>query len=157
MLLGGTPQFLEDTRRGLFSYEALRSRLADGRFADVGYQNLSAPVIRLRRLSDNELLALLHRLTVLFSSREDAPARITPEEMEIFLRHALSRAGADEMVTPREIIRDYLTLLTILRDHPQASFAEMMTKSSMTPSETEGTRDAAPTAGARVLPFDLEL
>ena len=159
VLLGGTPQFLEDTRRGLFSYEALRSRLADGRFSEVGYQNLSAPVIRLRRLSDNELLALLQRLTILFSAKEGADARITPEEMQEFLRHALSRAGADEMVTPREIIRDYLTLLSILRDNGAVSFSEVMSRSS----SSDGTRDAsesdrqsAPTA-PRVMPFDIEL
>ena len=55
LIFGGTPQFLEDTRRGLFSYEALRSRLSDGQFQKVGYKNLIGPVIRLRRLSDDEL------------------------------------------------------------------------------------------------------
>lgn len=159
VILGGTPQFLEDTRRGLFSYEALRSRLADGRFSEVGYQNLSAPVIRLRRLSDNELLALLSRLTILFSTREGVAARITPEEMQEFLRHALSRAGADEMVTPREIIRDYLTLLSILRDNPEASFAEMMNRSASTEaSSAQSEAQGAPsTSLPRVMPFDLEL
>ena len=58
VLFGGTPQFLEDTRRGLFSYDALKSRLADSRYTELGYRNLSGPVIRLRRLSDNELYAL---------------------------------------------------------------------------------------------------
>ena len=65
MVFGGTVQFLEDTRRGLFSYEALRSRLADSRFAEEGHISMTAPVIRLRRLSDNELLALLCRLAAL--------------------------------------------------------------------------------------------
>ena len=59
LILGGTPQFLEDTRRGLFSYEALRSRLCDSRFALGGYKNLIGPVIRLRRLSNEELFASL--------------------------------------------------------------------------------------------------
>ena len=62
VIFGGTPQFLEDTRRGLFSYDALKSRLSDSKYSDMGYQNLSSPVIRLRRLSDNELLALVKRL-----------------------------------------------------------------------------------------------
>ena len=159
VILGGTPQFLEDTRRGLFSYEALRSRLADGRFSEVGYQNLSAPVIRLRRLSDIELLALLQRLTILFSMREGADARITDEEMQDFLRNALSRAGADEMVTPREIIRDYLTLLSILRDNPSASFAEIMQRSvASAPSMQTNAGDAPVVSTApRIMPFDLEL
>ena len=126
VIFGGTPQFLEDTRRGLFSYEALRSRLADGRFSEAGYQNLSAPVIRLRRLSDNELLALIRRLTILFEQKEGITGVISPERMERFLRTTLARAGADEMVTPREIIRDYLTLLAILRDHPDADFDKLI-------------------------------
>ena len=65
MVLGGTPQFLEDPRRGLFGYEALRSRLCDSRFADAEFRNLIGPVIRLRRLSDDELFALIVRATAL--------------------------------------------------------------------------------------------
>ena len=123
VIFGGTPQFLEDNRRGLFSYDALRSRLADSKYSDMGYQNLSSPVIRLRRLSDNELLALVKRLTRLYAEREgmsDLP--LTDEQVEAFMNHALSRAGAEELITPREIIRDFLTLLNILRDNPGAKY-----------------------------------
>ena len=67
IVFGGTPQFLEDTRRGLFSYEALRSRLCDSRFALDGFRNLIGPVIRLRRLADDELLALIRRVTQLYA------------------------------------------------------------------------------------------
>ncbi|MBP5428032.1 MAG: ATP-binding protein [Clostridia bacterium] len=141
VIFGGTPQFLEDTRRGLFSYEALRSRLADGRFSEAGYQNLSAPVIRLRRLSDNELLALIRRLTILFEQKEGISGVISPERMETFLRVTLTRAGADEMVTPREIIRDYLTLLSILRDHPDADFDKLIAPTDL-PLSSEGEADA---------------
>lgn len=127
VVFGGTPQFLEDTRRGLFSYEALKSRLTDSRYAELGYQNLSSPVIRLRRLSDNELLALAKRLIKLHMQREgltDPP--LTEAEVEEFIRISTSRAGADIMITPREIIRDFLTLLNILRDNPTATFAELL-------------------------------
>ncbi len=127
VIFGGTPQFLEDTRRGLFSYDALRSRLADSRYSDMGYQNLSSPVIRLRRLSDNELLALVKRLTKLYAQREglEAPP-VTDAQIEMFLGHALARAGAEELITPREIIRDFLTLLNILRDNPGATFEKLI-------------------------------
>ncbi len=131
VVFGGTPQFLEDTRRGLFSYEALKSRLSDSTYADMGYQNLSSPVIRLRRLSDNELLALVKRLTKLYAEREGSQALpLTDEQIEKFMKTALSRAGAAEMVTPREIIRDYLTLLNILRDNKSASFGDLVDKVS---------------------------
>lgn len=138
VIFGGTPQFLEDTRRGLFSYDALKSRLADSKYSGVGYQNLSSPVIRLRRLSDNELLALVKRLTKLYMQREglDTPP-VTNEEINVFMNTALSRAGAEEMITPREIIRDFLTLLNILRDNPTATFANLVSKVAFTKPEDE--------------------
>ena len=127
VVFGGTPQFLEDTRRGLFSYEALKSRLTDSKYSELGYQNLSTPVIRLRRLSDNELLALVKRLTKLYMQKENTlEPPLADSEIELFVRKATARAGADSLITPREIIRDYLTLLNILRDNPNASFAELI-------------------------------
>ena len=160
VIFGGTPKFLEDTRRGLFSYEALKSRLEDSRYAELGFQNLSSPVIRLRRLSDNELLALVRRLTRLYSEREglDAPL-LTDDEISDFMRQALSRTGADEMITPREIIRDYLTLLNILRDNKDASFAELIGKLKFTrAADTE--QEVAPStknAPNKVNLFDIEI
>ena len=127
VVFGGTPQFLEDPRRGLFSYDALKSRLADSKYTEMGYRNLSAPVIRLRRLSDNELLALVMRLTKLYQQKEGSEkAPLGDAEIKVFLDKALSKAGAEEMVTPREIIRDYLTLLNILRDNKEATFEGIM-------------------------------
>ncbi len=128
LVLGGTPQFLEDNRRGLFSYEALRSRLCDSRFTPEGYKNLIGPVIRLRRLSDDELLALIVRMTRLYSQYYKWDARITDEEMQHFLKICLSRAGADSMITPREMLRDYMTLLNILLQNEDATFASIVEK-----------------------------
>lgn len=128
IVLGGTPQFLEDGRRGLFSYEALRSRLADARFAEgstVPLKNMMSPVIRLRRLSDNELYALCLRLSALHAQYYGTEIAVSDAETEAFLSEELSRAGADEMVTPREIIRDYVTLLDLLYQNPHAHFADM--------------------------------
>jgi len=127
VIFGGTPQFLEDTRRGLFSYDALKSRLADSKYAELGYQNLSSPVIRLRRLSDNELLALVKRLVKLYAQREgDGFVTVTDAEIEVFMSQALSRAGADELVTPREIIRDFLTVLNVMKDNPGVKFESLV-------------------------------
>ena len=122
LILGGTPQFLEDTRRGLFSYEALRSRLCDSRFSAEGYKNLIGPVIRLRRLSDDELLALIVRITNLHAQNYNWVPRITMDQMQQFLQLCLSRAGADSMITPREMLRDYMTVLHILMQNPDATF-----------------------------------
>ncbi len=122
LILGGTPQFMDDTRRGLFSYEALRSRLCDSRFSSSSYRNLVGPVIRLRRLSDEELFALLARITKLYAENYGAEPRITEEQMQQFLGISLSRAGADEMITPREMLRDYMTVLNILMQNENADF-----------------------------------
>ncbi len=136
VIFGGTPQFLEDTRRGLFSYDALKSRLEDSKFAELGYRNLSSPVIRLRRLSDNELLALVRRLLRLHAWREGlSQMPLTDEQTVRFISRALARAGADEMITPREIIRDFLTLLNILRDNPDADFDCLVDKKELQKEE----------------------
>lgn len=127
LILGGTPQFLEDTRRGLFSYEALHSRLCDGRYGGE-YRNMMGPLIRLRRLSDNELLALINRITILHAQNYGWEVRATSDDITSFLRECLSRAGADTMITPREIIRDYITVLNILYQNPEATFAEVVGK-----------------------------
>lgn len=126
IILGGTPQFLEDTRRGLFGYEALRSRLCDSRFALEGCKNLIGPVIRLRRLSDDELLALISRLTRLHAQNWSVEPRVGEEEMLRFLNICLERAGANAMITPREILRDYMTVLNILMQNPGVSFDEVV-------------------------------
>ena len=126
IIFGGTPQFLEDTRRGLFSYEALRSRLCDSKFALDGFKNLIGPVIRLRRLTDDELFALIQRITALYSQYYQWDCRVTNEDRLNFLNICLSRAGADSMITPREMLRDYMTVLNILMQNPEASFDDVV-------------------------------
>ena len=161
IIFGGTPQFLEDTRRGLFSYDALRSRLQDSRYSEMGYKNLSSPVIRLPRLSDNELLALVKRLTKLYQQREGtAEPPVTDEQIEAFLNGALDKAGAEELIAPREIIRDYLTLLNILRDNEGASFDELMKKVSVDsdPQSAEPKSETTtPGSGKKITIFDIDI
>ena len=141
VIFGGTPQFLEDTRRGLFSYDALKSRLQDSRYAaSHGYYSLSSPVIRLRTLSAAELLALVKRLTNLYAMRDGTEPLVSDSEIEQFVSMARARAGADEMLTPREIIRDYLSFLNVLRDNKGVSFAELM-KSATFKSDSSDTDD----------------
>lgn len=161
VIFGGTPKFLEDTRRGLFSYEALKSRLEDSRYATLGYQNLSSPVIRLRRLSDNELLALVRRLTKLYADREGLTVLpLSDEEITMFMSHALSKTGADEMITPREIIRDYLTLLNILRDNKDAKFTDLLAKLRFSGIDNETTSTVVikqPENTKKISLFDIEI
>lgn len=116
VIFAGTPQFLEDPRRGLFSYEALRSRLSDASFASSSLTLRSpvcGPVIRLVALSDDGLLALIARITTLYEQCYGSTG-ITPEEMKTFLYTMLQRAGAQSLMTPRELIRAYLAALGML-------------------------------------------
>ncbi len=159
IVFGGTPQFLEDPRRGLFSYEALRSRLCDSRFALEGYKNLNGPVIRLRRLGDDELLALIRRITRLYAEyyNWDAAARVSDQEQVAFLQLCLSRAGADSLITPREMLRDYMTVLDILMQNPEADFAKVVGQSVKLETAADADDDAwAPSpderAAGRVTP-----
>ncbi|MBR2353180.1 MAG: ATP-binding protein [Clostridia bacterium] len=134
VILGGTPQFMDDPRRGLFSYEALRSRLCNSRYASEQYRNLVGPVIRLKRLSDDELFALISRVTKLYAVNYGKEPRLTEEEIVRFLEISLSRAGADEMITPREMLRDYMTVLNILMQNEQATFEDVMASAITVPS-----------------------
>ncbi len=127
LFMGGTPQFLEDTRRGLYSYEALRSRLNDRGYAvKAELKNYMGPIIRLRKMSDNELLALVRRITILHSQYHKAEERITFPEMQRFVEICSERAGADTMITPREIIREYIALLDLMLQNPEVEFSEIV-------------------------------
>ena len=126
LIFAGTPQFLDDTRRGLFSYEALRSRLCDSKYEMTGVKNFNSPIIRLIRLDDNELFALLKRMTELFSQYHLWEPRLSDEEIAMFLTKNLARVGSDMMVTPREIIRDYMTVLNILLQNEDVTFETIM-------------------------------
>lgn len=126
VVMGATPQMVEDTRRGLFSYEALKSRLTPGRFQSPEHQNLLSPLIHLTRLTDNEMFALCKRLILLHSSYYGYQARIGDEETTRFLKAALGRIGAGELITPREITRDLLNLLDVMYSDPNALFSELL-------------------------------
>ena len=126
IIFGGTPQFLEDTRRGLYSYEALKSRLCDSRFSAEGFKNLIGPVIRLRRLSDEELYALICRITALHEQYYKWSARLSDDDKLDFLNVCLAKAGANSMITPREMLRDYMTILNILLQNPEVDFSTVV-------------------------------
>ncbi len=145
LILGGTPQFMDDTRRGLFGYEALRSRLGDSRYNSERFNNYLGPVIRLKRLSDDELFALISRIGKLYSQCYGCGELVTREQMVKFLEISLCRAGADSMITPREMIRDYLTVLSILMQNPEATFDEVVGQT--TAENTKAEEPAAKSVG----------
>lgn len=122
VFMSGTPQFIYDERRGLFSYEALRSRLADNRFAVQGFVDFTSPVIKLNQLSSEEIYLLLERLCELHSSHYSYENMLGKDELTAFLNTVLGRLGADQLLTPREVTRDFLGLLNILHQNPGTTF-----------------------------------
>ena len=125
IILSGTPQCMEDTRRGVFSYEALRSRLAEGHFAGE-HRDLLSPVIRLEPLSYEELLILTEKLADIHATLYEYPQILTQEDMVNFIRIEFGRIGADSHITPREVIRDFIEVLDIIYQHPEVKVAELL-------------------------------
>ena len=126
ILMGATPQALEDKRRGIYSYEALRSRLSEGRFSRPGARDLLAPVIRLEALSAEEMLVLCEKLQEMHADLYGYGQHITTEELASFIRIEYGRIGADQNITPREVIRDFIELLDLLYQHPEMTAGELL-------------------------------
>ena len=118
IIMGGTPQSIEDRRRGVFSYEALRSRLTQGRFASAGLADLLAPVIHLEPLTYEELLVLIEKLADIHAGYFGYERTLTEAQLVSFLQVECGRVGADTHLTPREVIRDFIELLDIVCQNP---------------------------------------
>lgn len=126
MIMGGTPTSIEDRRRGVFSYEALRSRLAQGRFAREDLKDMLAPIIRLQPLTYEELLVLIEKLMQIHAGYFGWTPTLTENDLVDFLKIEFGRVGADTHLTPREVIRDFIELLDILCQSPDANVAELL-------------------------------
>lgn len=130
IIMGGTPQSIEDQRRGIYSYEALRSRLAQGRFASEGLMDLLAPVIRLEPLTHEELFVLIEKLADIHAGLFDYERTLGEDDLAAFLRIEFGRVGASTHLTPREVIRDFIELLDIVSQNPQVSVAQLLESES---------------------------
>lgn len=126
IIMGGTPQCIEDTRRGVYSYEALRSRLAEGRFGREGIRDMLAPVIHLVPLTYEEMLVLTEKLADIHAQLFGYEQRITQEDMIVFIKTEFGRIGADSHITPREVIRDFIELLDIAFQNPMLEISDFI-------------------------------
>ena len=126
LIMGGTPTSIEDRRRGVFSYEALRSRLTQGRFAREDLKDMLAPIIRLQPLTYEELLVLIEKLMQIHAGYFGWNPTLTESDLVDFLKIEFGRVGADTHLTPREVIRDFIELLDILCQNPDADVAGLL-------------------------------
>jgi len=132
VLMGGTPQCMEDPQRGVFSYEALRSRLREGRFATEETKDLLAPIIRLQPLTSEEMYILIEKLVDIHSNLYSYESKITNDDIVFFIKTEYERVGANSKITPREIIRDIIELLNILYQNEEKTIGEILGNESFT-------------------------
>ena len=147
LIMGGTPTSIEDRRRGVFSYEALRSRLTQGRFADENLKDMLAPIIRLQPLTYEELLVLIEKLAQIHAGYFAYEPKLTEGDLVDFLKIEFGRVGADTHLTPREVIRDFIELLDIAAQNPHVRVAELLEREGPL-GDADGGAGAAGRGGA---------
>ena len=155
IIMGGTPTSIEDRRRGVFSYEALRSRLTQGRFAREGMRDMLAPIIRLQPLTYEELLVLIEKLAQIHAGYFGYEGDLDEGDLADFLKIEFGRVGADTHLTPREVIRDFIELLDIMCQNPDVTLKDLLSGEGgadggctflSTPANSSAASDDAPFA-----------
>jgi hypothetical protein len=134
-VIGGTPQLLEDPRRGLYSDPAWQRRTAKSRFAQVGADDVSGPAIWLEPLSKEDILGLLQRLSEIHATHYSTQPRLTERELQDFLGAVTNRVGAETLLTPGEVVRDFMGVLSVLQQHPKMTLSQVMQRSTFQPSK----------------------
>ncbi len=141
LIVGATPQCLEDRRRGLYSYEALRSRLEESRFSAQGGGHFLGPLIRLNPLKPEELLVLTEKVTALHGRLYDYQPALSQQDRIDFVTLELDRAGSSSHITPREIIRDFIDLLDLALQHPDGDVAALLNQATASKDPLPGEDD----------------
>ncbi len=131
LILCGTPQCMEDPRRGVYSYEALRSRLAEGHFAGA-HKDLLSPVIRLQPLTPEEMLILIEKLADIHAGLYEYTQIVTQPDLKDFIEIEFGRIGADSHITPREVIRDFIEVLDIVYQNPRVQVRALLDSEQFT-------------------------
>ena len=122
-VLGGTPEFLMDTRRGLYSYEALQSRLAENTFARDGLVDLSGPIIRLANLTPEDMFVLLRNIRRVMQGED---AALPDDALTTFMTHCSDRIGDAYFRTPRNTVTAFVNLLSVLEQNPDVDWRALI-------------------------------
>lgn len=137
IIMSGTNQCIEDSRRGVYSYEALRSRLEEGRFGREGITDMLAPVIKLAPLNNEEMLVLTEKLAEIHAELFSYEKTLTEDDLVSFIQIEFSRIGAESNITPREVIRDFIELLNIVHQNPEIKIGELLGSEDFSFAKTE--------------------
>lgn len=125
-ILGGTPEFIFDPRRGLFSYPALQSRLAENSFAKNGLVDFTGPVVRLANLSPEDLFVLLGKLRNVYAFGDETKYLLPDPALQAFMEHCQKRLGEAYFRTPRTTIAAFVNLLSVLEQNPGANWQTLL-------------------------------
>ncbi|WP_163175058.1 BREX system ATP-binding domain-containing protein [Bacteroides sp. 51] len=123
--VAGTNETLEDDKKGFYSYDALKTRLKINKFETQKLRDYSQPVIRLMPLSHDEIFVLLYNLRAIFNFNYNCELDFSDKDIQVFMEEIYNKPGATEFLTPREVIRDFLNILNILRQNPEADKQEL--------------------------------
>ncbi len=142
-LIGGTPQFLEDPRRGLYSDPAWQRRTAQSRLSSQsGMVDTIAPVIRLEPLTEGEIVKLLQRLADVHQFHYNSQKPLAKPELQQFLKTLTDRVGSDVLLTPGEIVRDFMGALNLLHQNPKITLKQLLESTKFQPSQSKSLPEA---------------
>lgn len=142
-IMAGTPDMLMDTRRGMYSYAALESRLAENTFASAGLVDYSGPVIRLANLTPEDLYVLLTNIRHVFAGGDPDEYLVGDDALEAFMAHCANRVGESYFRTPRTTIKQFVNMLAVLEQNPGVDWTQLVDEVQIAP---EVNPDLAPLA-----------
>ncbi len=155
-LFGGTPEFLMDPRRGLYSYEALQSRLSENTFAVDGLVDMTGPIMRLQSLTPEELYVLLQNLRHVYSGGTEEAYLVPDEALEAFMAHCSQHVGEAYFRTPRNTIKAFVHMLAVLEQNPQTEWRTLLGATEIAPDEEEeGADETAPDGDDELISITL--
>ena len=125
-LFSGTPEFLEDKYKGMYSYGALESRLADNPFSKEERRDLTSPVIRLESLSQEELYMLFYNIRNVFAEYDENKYLVTDNDIKLFMQWLMNKLGAKSFLSPRESNKNFVGLLCQLESYPQTNISDYL-------------------------------
>lgn len=150
-IMSGTPEFLTDGNRGLYSYEALKSRLAENSFSKkLGLVDYNSTVLRLSNLTKEELYLLLKNLRNVFAGGDESKYLVPDEALLAYLNHCANKIGDSYFRTPRNTIKGFLDLLSMLEQYPDLQWSDMIEK-------VEIVKDIEPTAVGEIIAQQSEV
>ncbi|MFW9930362.1 MAG: BREX system ATP-binding domain-containing protein, partial [Candidatus Thorarchaeota archaeon] len=131
-----TPKTIEDTLRGFFSYEALSTRLQVSKYSQEGYIDFSGPIIRLSQLKAEEIFVLLQRIAEIYSFHYKTGNQLSDNQIQLFMNETVKRLGSEQLNTPREMIRDFVSVLNILRQNVKVTFESLILGDDFKPTSS---------------------